>query len=55
MNSKYLFPSFNTIAGSGKNGAIVHYRATKNNTKLLKKMKYSYVTLVVNINLVQQM
>ena len=37
MNSKYLFPSFNTIAGSGKNGAIVHYRATKNNTKLIKK------------------
>jgi len=29
QNSKYLFPSFNTIAGSGKNGAIVHYRATK--------------------------
>ena len=37
MNSKYLFPSFNTIAGSGKNGAIVHYRATKNKTKFLKK------------------
>jgi len=37
MNSKYLFPSFNTIAGSGKNGAIVHYRATKNNTKPLKR------------------
>ena len=37
MSSKYLFPSFNTIAGSGKNGAIVHYRATKNKTKLLKK------------------
>ena len=37
MNSKYLFPSFKTIAGSGKNGAIVHYRATKNNTKLLKR------------------
>ena len=36
-NSKYLFPSFNTIAGSGKNGAIVHYRATKNKTKFLKK------------------
>ena len=34
---KYLYPSFNTIAGSGKNGAIVHYRATKNNTKYLKK------------------
>ena len=37
LNKKYLFPSFNTIAGSGKNGAIVHYRATKKNTKLIKK------------------
>ena len=37
MNSKYLFPSFNTIAGTGKNGAIVHYRATKQNTKFLNK------------------
>ncbi|MDC3117844.1 M24B family metallopeptidase, partial [Candidatus Pelagibacter sp.] len=37
QNPKYLFPSFDTIAGSGKNGAIVHYRATKNSTKLLKK------------------
>ncbi len=37
QNPNYLFPSFDTIAGSGKNGAIVHYRATKNNTKLLKK------------------
>jgi Xaa-Pro aminopeptidase len=37
MNSKYLFPSFKTIAGSGKNGAIVHYRATKYNTKFLKR------------------
>ena len=27
-NKNYLFPSFNTIAGSGPNGAIVHYRAT---------------------------
>ena len=36
-NSKYLFPSFNTIAGTGRNGAIVHYRATKNNTKFLRK------------------
>ena len=25
----YLYPSFPTIAGSGKNGALVHYRATK--------------------------
>ena len=37
MSPKYLFPSFNTIAGSGKNGAIVHYRATKNKTNFLKK------------------
>ena len=32
-NKNYLFPSFNTIAGAGKNGAIVHYRANKENTK----------------------
>ncbi len=36
-NKEYLFPSFNTIAGAGKNGAIVHYRATKKNTKIIKK------------------
>ena len=36
-NKKYLFPSFNTIAGSGKNGAIIHYRATKKNTKKIHK------------------
>jgi Xaa-Pro aminopeptidase len=29
----YLFPSFDTIAGAGSNGAIVHYRATKKSTK----------------------
>ena len=28
-----MYPSFNTIAGTGSNGAIVHYRATKKNTK----------------------
>jgi Xaa-Pro aminopeptidase len=33
----YLFPSFNTIAGAGSNGAIVHYRATKNSTKIINK------------------
>ena len=27
INKNYLYPSFDTIAGSGKNGAIVHYRA----------------------------
>jgi Xaa-Pro aminopeptidase len=29
MNKNFLYPSFDTIAGSGKNGAIVHYRAKK--------------------------
>jgi len=36
-NKNYLYPSFDTIAGSGKNGAIVHYRAEKNNCKIIKK------------------
>jgi len=36
-NKEYLYPSFNTIAGTGGNGAIVHYRATKINTKKIKK------------------
>jgi len=38
LNKDYLFPSFKTIAGSGSNGAIVHYRATTKGTKnILKK------------------
>ena len=37
LNKDYLFPSFNTIAGAGPNGAIVHYRATKKNTKKINK------------------
>ena len=36
-NKNYLFPSFNTIAGTGSNGAIVHYRANKKNSKLINK------------------
>ena len=36
-NKKYLFPSFDTIAGAGENGAIVHYRAKKSNLKMIKK------------------
>ena len=36
-NKDYLYPSFNTIAGTGSNGAIVHYRATKKNTKTISK------------------
>ncbi len=36
-NKNYLYPSFNTIAGTGSNGAIVHYRATKRSNKVIKK------------------
>ena len=36
-NKNYLYPSFNTIAGSGSNAAIVHYRSTKKKTKLINK------------------
>ena len=37
LNENYLYPSFDTIAGSGKNGAIVHYRANKENCKTIRK------------------
>ena len=37
MNKNYLYPSFNTIAGSGKNGAIVHYRAKKETCRIIRK------------------
>jgi len=36
-NKNYLYPSFNTIAGTGANGAIIHYKATKKNTRLIEK------------------
>ena len=37
LNKNYLFPSFNTIAGTGSNGAIVHYRASKKSSTTIKK------------------
>ena len=36
-NKEYLFPSFQTIAGTGSNGAIVHYRAKKDSCKQINK------------------
>ena len=36
-SKNYLFPSFNTIAASGPNGAIIHYRANKNSNREIKK------------------
>ena len=37
MNKNYLYPSFDTIAGTGENGAIVHYRAKKENCRTINK------------------
>ena len=37
MNKNFIYPSFDTIAGSGKNGAIIHYRAKKENCNDIKK------------------
>jgi Xaa-Pro aminopeptidase len=37
MNKNYLYPSFDTIAGAGENGAIVHYRAKKENCRTINK------------------
>ena len=37
INKNYLFPSFNTIAGTGPNGAIVHYKTSKKSNKIIKK------------------
>ncbi len=34
---EFVEPSFPTIAGSGSNGAIVHYRATERTNRFLKK------------------
>ena len=36
-SKNYLYPSFDTIAGSGENGAIVHYRAKKESCRIIRK------------------
>jgi Xaa-Pro aminopeptidase len=36
-NNKFKFLSFPTISGSGPNGAIIHYKATKKTNRQLKK------------------
>ncbi len=35
-NKNYLFPSFDTIMGSGPNGAIIHYRSNKKSNREIK-------------------
>ena len=42
-NKNYLYPSFDTIAGSGPNGAIIHYRS---NNVSNRKIKNSDLLLV---------
>ena len=37
INKSFLYPSFDTIAGTGKNGAIVHYRANNKNCRKIQK------------------
>ena len=37
MHKSFLYPSFDTIAGSGKNGAIVHYRANEKKCRIINK------------------
>ena len=37
LNNNYLYPSFDTIAGAGSNGAIVHYRVSKKSNKIINK------------------
>ena len=36
-NSNYLFPSFETISGSGPNSAIIHYKANIKSNRKIKK------------------
>ena len=36
-NKNYLYPSFETIAGSGPNGAIIHYKARKSTCRKIQK------------------
>jgi Xaa-Pro aminopeptidase len=37
LDKNYLFPSFDTIAGTGPNGAIIHYKANKQSNRVIKK------------------
>ena len=37
LSKNFLYPSFNTIAGSGPNGAIIHYRSNKKTNRKLNK------------------
>jgi Xaa-Pro aminopeptidase len=51
-NNRYLYPSFETIAGAGENGAIVHYRAKKSSCRTIRKNDIFLCDSVVSINMV---
>ena len=36
-SKSYLYPSFDTIAGSGPNGAIIHYKSSNKTNRTIKK------------------
>ena len=36
-NKNFLYPSFNTIAGSGPNGSIIHYRAKRDSNRKIRQ------------------
>ena len=36
-SKNYLYPSFDTIAGSGPNGAIIHYKSTPQTNRKINK------------------
>ncbi len=36
-SSKYLYPSFDTIAGSGPNGSIIHYKSNNQSNRTVNK------------------
>ena len=48
-SKNYLYPSFDTITGSGPNGAIIHYRSSKQTNRKIKN-DILLMTLEVNIN-----
>ncbi len=37
QNKNYLFPSFSTISATGKNGSIIHYRASNKTCREIKR------------------
>ena len=37
LSKNYLYPSFDTIAGSGPNGAIIHYKSNSKTNRQIKK------------------